>query len=154
MSTCMDLILSNDNYYITYLAPTNVFVFSIGKGIAWALEIQLIMQIILNRLQIILPNGNTVPRLKIIYLTILLLINASVFVIWIKAETGSELFTHIDEIFDPVEIAIVLAMDIALNIYFIISIKRKLLSFGLAKYKLLIKANVLTILANLITDVC
>jgi hypothetical protein len=127
--------------------------FFIGKGIAWALEIQLVMQIILNRLQIILPNDNTVPRLKIIYLAILLLINAAVFTIWINAESGSKLFVHIDEIFDPVEIAIVIVLDVALNMYFIISIKQKLLSFGLAKYKLLIKANILIILANLIADV-
>lgn len=111
------------------------------------------MQIILNRLQIILPDDNTVSRLKIIYLTILLLINAAVFTIWIQAESGSETYLRIDKIWDPVGIAIVLVLDVALNIYFIISVKRKLLSFGLAKYKLLIKANVLTILANLIADV-
>lgn len=111
------------------------------------------MQIILNRLGIIVPNERIIFRLKIIYLVVLSLINVSVFATWIPAIMGKEPYIQINKIWDPLEASLVIAMDAALNIYFIISVKRKLLSFGLVKYKLLIRANVLTMLASLIVDV-
>ena len=103
---------------------------------------------------IILPGSRTIFRLKIFYFVILLLINISVFGLWYPTIYGNERAGEILKIWDPVEICIVMVMDMCLNLYFIISVKRKLLSFGLGKYKTLIKANVLIILANLTTDVC
>jgi hypothetical protein len=123
------------------------------KGFSWTFEIHLLMQIILNRLGIIVPNERVIFRLKIIYLVVLLLINVSVFATWIPAIMGKEPYIEINKIWDPLEASLVVAMDVALNIYYIISVKRKLLSFGPEKYKLLIKSNVLAMLANLIVDV-
>ena len=77
----------------------------------------------------------------------------AVFTIWLQAVKGIGIYERINTIWDPVQVIIVLLMDAALNIYFVIAVKRVLLSFGLAKYKLLIKANVLIILFNMATDV-
>jgi hypothetical protein len=79
--------------------------------------------------------------------------NIAVLGLWYPTIYGNDTAGRILKYFDPTQISVVLVLDVCLNIYFVVSIKRKLLSFGLGKYKMLIKANIVIILANMSTDV-
>lgn len=51
----------------------------------WVFEIQLLMQIIINRIAVIAESQATVRKIKYGTVIIITLINASVFVIWIPS---------------------------------------------------------------------
>lgn len=53
----------------------------------WVFEVQLLMQIIVNRISIIAEHRSTVFKLKWGTATIITLVNIAVFVIWIPSHT-------------------------------------------------------------------
>jgi hypothetical protein len=92
--------------------------------------------------------------MKILYFIIFGCINITVLTLWPTGTVGNKAFERANKIWDPIQNVIVLVMDMAVNVFFVYSVKRKLLSFGLTKYKKLITANILVIVANVTIDVC
>ncbi|KAM5529316.1 hypothetical protein FOXYSP1_17160 [Fusarium oxysporum f. sp. phaseoli] len=120
----------------------------------WALQVQFLLQIIVNRCGILLTNKKKAYRLKVIIGVLITAVNISVYCIWIPARLQiSERYIHINEWWDRCEKAIYLIVDGCLNFYFIHIVRMNLIAYGLTKYKRLTHFNMFIIGFSLSMDV-
>lgn len=120
----------------------------------WALQVQFLLQIIINRCSILLPDKRFAWRLKVGTAVIITAINISVYNIWVPARLQiSEQYIYINEWWDRVEKALYLIIDSMLNIYFIAIVQRNLVKNGLEKYRRLVLWNKFLIGFSLSMDV-
>ncbi|KAF5965519.1 hypothetical protein FBULB1_12166 [Fusarium bulbicola] len=121
---------------------------------SWALQVQFLLQIIVNRCGILLTNKKKAYRLKVLIGTLITAVNISVYCIWIPARLQvSERYIHINEWWDRCEKVIYLIVDGCLNFYFIHIVRENLIIYGLTKYKRLTHFNMLIIGFSLSMDV-
>ncbi|TGO27157.1 hypothetical protein BPAE_0046g00190 [Botrytis paeoniae] len=133
------------------IPPSFAFFFCILT--LWALQVQFLLQIIVNRISILFTVKKKALHLKIAVAVIITLINISVYCIWIPARLQvSERFIHINEVWDRCEKSIYLLVDALLNIYFMKTVYSKLVGNGLQKYKTLIKFNAVLVIFSLSMD--
>lgn len=112
------------------------------------------MQIIINRISLLIIHRSRAERLKWTVAAILGLINISVFCIWIPAHLQiSQEFIKINDIWDRIEKVIFLFIDAGLNFYFIYLIRAKLIANGLSKYMPLFRFNLLIVGVSMALDV-
>ncbi|KAK8093897.1 hypothetical protein PG997_000582 [Apiospora hydei] len=122
--------------------------------VAWVFQVQCIIQIIINRIALLMRDRKIVNRMIWGCAIGLGIINISVFCIWIPARLQiSPLFIHINEIWDRVEKCIFCLMDVALNIYFVYLVRSRLISNGLTKYTRLFKFNLFMIFVSMSLDI-
>ncbi|KAF2125783.1 hypothetical protein P153DRAFT_323980 [Dothidotthia symphoricarpi CBS 119687] len=125
------------------LGPTVPVLFFIL--LLWVFEIQLLMQIIINRIALIAEHRSTVSRLKWGTVVLITTINIAVFCIWIPAHTVppiSNTFVLINNVWDKISKVLILIVDAGLNWYFLHTVKIRLLQQnGLTKYQPLISFN-------------
>ncbi|KAJ4301199.1 hypothetical protein N0V90_003290 [Kalmusia sp. IMI 367209] len=108
----------------------------------WSIQLQLLLQIIANRISLILPNRHDGRRLKIYLFLAILAINISVYCIWIPARMAvSPTWIKLNDIWDRIEKVIYLIIDAGLNAYFLYLVKVRLVDAGLIKYKELWRFN-------------
>ncbi|KAM5342269.1 hypothetical protein ACJ41O_013235 [Fusarium nematophilum] len=108
----------------------------------WSTQVQCLIQIIINRVSLLMVVRSNGTKLKWICFLILFAVNISVFCIWVPARLQiSERYIHLNEIWDRCEKVIFALMDAALNFYFIYIVKKKLVANGLAKYTRLYQMN-------------
>ncbi|KAF7531620.1 hypothetical protein G7054_g8703 [Neopestalotiopsis clavispora] len=120
----------------------------------WALQVQFLLQIIINRCAILVHNPDVVWRLKVGVATLITAVNISVYMIWIPARLQiSDRYIWINDRWDRCEKVIYLLVDAALNIYFITVVSRNLVHNGLEKYKRLARFNLFIIGFSLSMDV-
>ncbi|KAH7465045.1 hypothetical protein FOMA001_g16872 [Fusarium oxysporum f. sp. matthiolae] len=120
----------------------------------WALQVQFLLQIIINRCSILLTDKKHAYRLKVGVAVLITAVNISVYTIWIPARLQiSERYIWINEWWDRVEKAIYLIVDGALNFYFIRIVQRNLVMHGLTKYRSLVKFNMCIVGFSLSMDV-
>lgn len=148
----------------------------------WSIQIQLLLQIIINRIRVILLDRTKVRVMSISVAIIVLCINISVFCIWIPARLqisqrcvmfSSKIYIwllfqlsysrnilmpapryiHINNIWDRTEKVIYLILDACLNWYFIRTVKHNLVVNGLQKYSRLVRFNQRIIIISLLMDV-
>ena len=120
----------------------------------WALQVQFLLQIIINRCSILMTDKVVVWRLKYGVAALITAINISVYCIWIPARLQiSEEYIHINEIWDRCEKGIYLVVDACLNILFIRIVRQNLVARGLLKYQGLVTFNILIIGFSLGMDV-
>lgn len=118
------------------------------------MQVQFLLQIIINRCAILLPDKRFARKLKIAVAVTITLINISVYNIWIPARLQiSEKYIHINEWWDRVEKAVYLIIDAGLNLYFITIVQRNLVKNGLQKYRRLVQWNKFIIAFSLGMDV-
>ncbi|KAH8755423.1 hypothetical protein F5883DRAFT_504700 [Diaporthe sp. PMI_573] len=116
--------------------------------------IQVLMQIIINRISLLMMHRSRAERLKWTVAAILGLINISVFCIWIPAHLQiSQEFIKINDIWDRIEKVIFLFIDAGLNFYFIYLIRAKLIANGLSKYMPLFRFNLLIVGVSMALDI-
>ncbi|KAL6894972.1 hypothetical protein GGI43DRAFT_124707 [Trichoderma evansii] len=122
----------------------------------WVFEIQLLMQIIVNRIAIIAEDRGTVLKLKWGTAGIITCINIAVFCIWIPAHTNppvSELYVRINEIWDRMSKILILIVDAGLNYYFLRTVKERLVTqHGLSKYAPLVAFNARLMVVSILMD--
>ncbi|KAJ4313581.1 hypothetical protein N0V84_009338 [Fusarium piperis] len=122
----------------------------------WVFEVQLLMQIIVNRISIIAEHRSTIFGLKWGTALIITLINIAVFCIWIPAHTvppASELFVRINEYWDRVSKVLILLVDAGLNWYFLRTVKKRLLQqHRLKKYEPLVGFNAKLMIVSIAMD--
>lgn len=112
------------------------------------------MQIIINRIALLILDQHRVRNLKWIVAIILGFINVSVFCIWIPARLQiSERIIFINEIWDRIEKVIFLGVDAGLSCYFIYLVRSKLIANGRTKYMVLFKFNIVMVAVSLSLDV-
>ncbi|OAL50999.1 hypothetical protein IQ07DRAFT_508713 [Pyrenochaeta sp. DS3sAY3a] len=111
----------------------------------WTFQIQLLMQIIINRIALIAEHRSTVRNLKWGTLVVISAINIAVFCIWIPSHTippVSETFVKINNIWDKISKVLILLVDAGLNWYFLRTVKIRLVQqHGLTKYQPLVGFN-------------
>ncbi|EGY22349.1 uncharacterized protein VDAG_03787 [Verticillium dahliae VdLs.17] len=120
----------------------------------WALQVQFLLQIIVNRCAILMTDPNRASRLKWGIAALITLVNISVYCIWIPARLQiSERYVHINEWWDRCEKGIYLVVDAMLNFYFIHIVKKNLIMHGLTKYRSLVRFNMFIVGFSLSMDV-
>jgi hypothetical protein len=120
----------------------------------WVFQIHCIMQIIVNRIALLHVSPTIVRRLKWGIFAILAVINVSVFCIWIPARLQiNETYIEINTIWDRIEKAIFAAIDLALNFYFLYLVRSSLISYGLTKYVVLYRFNLVMVVISISMDV-
>ncbi|CUA76270.1 hypothetical protein RSOLAG22IIIB_06176 [Rhizoctonia solani] len=120
----------------------------------WALQVQFLLQIIVNRICILLSTPRERFWLKFIIAAWITSINISVYCIWVPAKLQiSDRYHDINLWWDRTEKCLYLVTDGILNYMFIRSIKRRLLKVGLKKYDKLVKFNEKIIAVSLAMDV-
>ncbi|GAB7355185.1 hypothetical protein MBLNU459_g5743t2 [Dothideomycetes sp. NU459] len=139
-------------YIRGYIAPSFAFYFCILT--TWALQVQFLLQIIINRVSVLLVDRRKALHLKIFIAVLITAINISVYCIWIPARLQtSETYIHINKIWDRCEKIIYLIVDALLNWYFIRIVRRNLVKPGLKKYNPLVRFNQWIIVLSLSMDV-
>ncbi|RYP90260.1 hypothetical protein DL770_003629 [Monosporascus sp. CRB-9-2] len=139
-------------YLLDVIPPSFIFYFSILT--LWALQVQFLLQIIINRCSLLIPDKRFSWRLKVGVAVLITAINISVYNIWIPARLQiSEKYIHINEWWDRCEKVIYLLVDAALNFYFIAIVRRNLVQNGLQKYNRLVQFNMFIIGFSLSMDV-
>jgi hypothetical protein len=117
-------------------------------------QIQVLMQIIINRISLLLMRRSEITKIKWVVVAILGLVNISVFCIWIPARLQiSTTFVRVNEIWDRIEKVIFCFVDGSLNFYFIRLIRTKLIANGLTKYTKLFRFNLFMIALSVSLDV-
>ncbi|KAL5461611.1 hypothetical protein PMIN06_002109 [Paraphaeosphaeria minitans] len=139
--------------YLLYIIPPS-FYFFMSILLLWSIQIHLLLQIIINRIRVILHDRTKSRALIIGVALFVLCINISVFCIWIPARLQiSNRYIHINNIWDRVEKVLYLLLDGCLNWYFIRIVKQNLVGNGLQKYSRLVRFNQRIIILSLMMDV-
>ncbi|KAF4449002.1 glutathione s-transferase [Fusarium austroafricanum] len=121
--------------------------------VTWSMQIQFTLQIIINRISLLLGNKTNINRVKWTVAVIATLINISGFCIWIPARLQiSPLYEHINIVWDRTEKGIFLIVDLALNLYFIHLVRSRLIACGLTKYIKLFHFNVAMVVISVSLD--
>ncbi|RBR18242.1 uncharacterized protein FIESC28_06171 [Fusarium coffeatum] len=120
----------------------------------WVFQIHCIMQIIVNRIALLHVSPTIVRRLKWGIFAILAVINISVFCIWIPARLQiSETYIQINNVWDRIEKGIFAVIDLALNFYFVYLVRSSLISYGLTKYVVLYRFNLVMVVISISMDI-
>jgi hypothetical protein len=81
-----------------------------------------LFQIIINRVSILMMNRKRAKQLKIGVAAGILVLNITVFCIWIPAKLEvNQTFVKLNVVWDRIEKVIILAVDACLNYYFILA---------------------------------
>lgn len=113
-----------------------------------------IIQIIINRISLLVRDQGRIRKLQWSTGIIIGLINISVFCIWIPAQMQiSPTWINVNFYWDRVEKALFAIIDCGLNIYFVRLIRSKLISNGLTKYYPLFYFNCVMIAISVCLDV-
>ncbi|THV06528.1 hypothetical protein K435DRAFT_849005 [Dendrothele bispora CBS 962.96] len=120
----------------------------------WILQLQCLVQIIVNRICILIDDPRHRVWLKMSMLIWIGAINLAVALIWMPARLQiNETYIHINDIFDRIEKVLYLITDACLNAFFVYVVKKRLVGAGLKRYDQLVKFNLLIIWASLAMDV-
>ncbi|KAF2141626.1 uncharacterized protein K452DRAFT_228204 [Aplosporella prunicola CBS 121167] len=139
-------------FIMKWIHPSFVFYFFIL--VWWCVQVQLLLQIIINRVRVISLSRDKAKSIMIGTAIVVTLINISVFNVWIPARLQiSERYIKINEVWDRCEKVIYLVIDAVLNAYFISAVKKNLVHNGLQKYNSLLKFNIRIIFLSLLCDV-
>ncbi|KAF4447639.1 hypothetical protein F53441_8843 [Fusarium austroafricanum] len=112
------------------------------------------MQIIVNRIALLHVSPIIVRRLKWGIFAILATINISVFCIWIPARLQiSQTYIDINDVWDRIEKGIFAVIDLALNFYFVYLVRSSLISYGLTKYVVLYRFNLVMVVVSISMDI-
>lgn len=124
--------------------------------ICWVFEIQLLMQVIINRIALIAEHRRTIWRIKWGTVAIITAINVAVFCIWIPSHTVppvSPLFVAINNIWDKISKVLIMLIDAGLNWYFLRTVQIRLVSqHGLVKYQPLVGFNAKLMIVSILMD--
>lgn len=120
----------------------------------WCIQVQLLLQIIINRIRVIVPDRRRSRKIMVATAVFVTAINISVFFIWIPARLQiSRKYHTINEYWDRIEKGLYLIVDAALNWYFLKTVKANLISNGLTKYNKLVRFNQRIVMVSLLMDV-
>ncbi|KAM0352894.1 hypothetical protein ACHAPU_001777 [Fusarium lateritium] len=120
----------------------------------WVFQIHCIMQIIVNRIALLHVSPTIIRRLKWGIFAILAAINVSVFCIWLPARLQiNQTYVDINTIWDRIEKGIFAVIDLALNFYFVYLVRSTLISYGLTKYVVLYRFNLVMVVVSISMDI-
>ncbi|RYP61680.1 hypothetical protein DL769_007609 [Monosporascus sp. CRB-8-3] len=110
--------------------------------LSWSIQIQFLMQIIINRIALLMYDPLMVRKLKWTVFSIILCLTTSVTIIWIPASLQiSQTWQEVNAVWDRAKQAVLMLMDVCLNGYFLYCVRNRLIANGLRKYKYLFRFN-------------
>lgn len=113
-----------------------------------------ILQIIINRVSLVMVNKNRARRLRLVIFIIVIMINITVFCIWIPARLQiNETYIRVNDVWDRTEKGVFAVVDAGLNCYFIYNVRTSLIKAGLTKYTPLFRFNLMIICISMALDV-
>lgn len=120
----------------------------------WTIQTQLLLQILANRVGLIMVDKRKARLIKWSLFVVVALINISVYCIWIPALLGSnQTFITLNRIWERVEKSFFLLLDAGLNLYFLYLVRSNLISKGLTKYWPLFNFNAGIVLVSVAMDI-
>lgn len=110
----------------------------------WAIQTQLLSQIIANRVGLIMTSRRKAQQLKYVLAVVITLVNISVFCIWVPAHMpgASQARINLNNAWERTEKSFFLILDLGLNLFFLYLVRSRLISGGLTKYWRLYNFNV------------
>jgi len=139
-------------HLLKYIRPSFAFYFTVLFW--WCIQVQLLLQIIINRIRVIVPDRRRSRWIMIATAVFVTAINISVFNIWIPARLQINSTYHlVNEYWDRIEKGLYLLVDAALNWYFLKTVKENLINNGLTKYNKLVRFNQQIVMVSLLMDV-
>lgn len=122
--------------------------------VLWIVQIQCILQIMINRVRLLMDGQRKANYLKWGVAILVGLINISVFIIWIPAQLQiSQGWITANKYWDRTEKCLFAVIDISLNVYFMYLVRSKLIANGLKKYEKLFWFNLTMVVISLSLDV-
>lgn len=116
-------------------------------------QTQLLLQIIANRVGLIIINRRKSRMIKWVLFGIIALVNISVACIWIPAQLGTiKTFVTLNHIWERIEKSIFLCVDLGLNVYFLYVVRSQLIGKGLTKYWRLFHFNAAIVFVSVSMD--
>ncbi|RDL33250.1 uncharacterized protein BP5553_08689 [Venustampulla echinocandica] len=141
-----------------------------GLLVLWSFEVQLLLQIIVNRIAIVVDDDRLVWKLKWGTALIITLVNIAVFCIWILAhsppyhpmlvllhgvlfQTNILSFVEINKYWDRCSKIIIMIVDAGLNYFFLRTVQKSLVKYhGLTKYAPLVSFNAKLMVVSVALD--
>jgi hypothetical protein len=146
--------LRSISLFVSILESPEIYKPDFAKVFWWCIQVQLLLQIIINRIRVIVPDRKRSRNIMILTATFVTAINISVFFIWIPARLQiSHKYHTINEYWDRIEKCLYLLVDALLNWYFLKTVKSNLISNGLTKYNKLVRFNQRIVMVSLLMDV-
>lgn len=122
--------------------------------ITWTVITQLLLQILTNRISLIMVSRRKACQLRWCLFVIVAFINISVFCIWFPALLGvNRTWIVLNQVWERVEKSIFLLMDLGLRMYFLCLVRSRLISQGLTKYWALFNYNAAALLISTSMDI-
>ncbi|KIK71523.1 hypothetical protein GYMLUDRAFT_254721 [Collybiopsis luxurians FD-317 M1] len=139
-------------YLAGYLGPgLHVFATIIA---CWICQVQCLLQIIANRLSILLSKRKHRLYLKFTVAGIVTLVSVSTAFIWIPAQLQiNHTFIETNHWWDRFEKSVYLLTDLVLNALFIRTVKKRLIDHGLHKYDKVMKFNEYIVVVSIGMDI-
>lgn len=111
--------------------------------VLWVVQTQVLLQIIVNRISLLLHHPRRVRAMKWAVAAYVGVINVSVFCIWVPAQLQrSRAYVDLNHVWDRVEKVLFMLLDAGLNVYFMWLVYSSLIANGLRKYRVLFWVNV------------
>ncbi|KAH7050016.1 hypothetical protein B0J12DRAFT_753268 [Macrophomina phaseolina] len=126
-----------------------------GAVTLWAIQTQLLSQIIANRISLMIIDRRKARLLKWGLFIAIGAVNIAVYAIWIPAHMPSATKTQVllNNIFERIEKSFFLLVDFGLNLYFLYLVRYRLIADGLSKYWPLFKFNAAIVVVSVAMDV-
>jgi len=125
-----------------------------GVVVMWAIITQLLLQIIANRVSLIMVEKRKSRHLRWALYLIVGCVNISVFCIWIPGMLGvNHTWVVLNHYWERVEKCIFLLLDLGLNFYFLYLVRSNLIAQGLTKYWPLFNFNAGVVLISTSMDI-
>ncbi|MCJ1383869.1 hypothetical protein MMC17_006983 [Xylographa soralifera] len=142
-------------YLDGYFQPSVVLGFFIL--FLWVFEIQLLMQIIINRITVVVEDRRFAIKVKWGVAVLITCVNIAVFCIWIPSHQDppvSQLYVDINQYWDRTSKIIICLVDASLNWYFLRTVKNRLVKYhGLKKYAPLVTFNFRLMIISICMDI-
>jgi hypothetical protein len=121
----------------------------------WAIQTQLLSQIIANRISLIMTDRCKSRWLKWVLAVTITSVNISVFCIWIPAHmpAASNTIVALNNVWERVEKSFFLILDLSLNLFFLYLVRSRLISGGLTKYWRLYNFNAGIVVVSTCMDI-
>ncbi|KAM5356962.1 hypothetical protein ACJ41O_003608 [Fusarium nematophilum] len=138
-------------YMRGYIAPSFEYFFFVT--VLWSIQVQCLLQIIINRVALLMQVPAYATRLKWAIFFIVLALIIAAFCIYIPTRLQiSGAYIHAYNIWVRIKVGILLAIDAGLNLCFIYLVRSRLIAAGLDKYRKLYRFNLCMVLFSLSLD--
>ncbi|MCJ1392371.1 hypothetical protein MMC18_005238 [Xylographa bjoerkii] len=142
---------------ICYFILTDILTLIGLKVFLWVFEIQLLMQIIINRITVVVEDRRFAIKVKWGVAVLITCVNIAVFCIWIPSHLDppvSQLYVDINKYWDRTSKIIICLVDASLNWYFLRTVKNRLVKYhGLKKYAPLVTFNFRLMIVSICMDI-